>query len=157
MEFEDILRKVGEFGTYQKRLVYFYLIPTTTIFAFYCMNTFFMLSAPDAWCHVPALEGLSATVQQQFSRPPLEGVDDARDSCHYYERDYDQLIVDYNRLTINDSLSTFFSSLQNANSSKAQCSKWNFDKTNFDTTAVTEVKEFLDVLRTNCSMSLNRI
>lgn len=136
MEFDDILRSVGEFGRYQKRLVIFYLIPTTIIFSFYAMNTFFMLSAPDAWCSVPELAQLPAEQQQRLARPPLAGHGDGLkfDSCHYYDLNYTSLV---DKLRLNISLKADTKIGVSSNATLLKCDSWTYDKSNFDATAVT--------------------
>lgn len=106
MEFEDILKQVGDYGKYQQRLVYFFLIPSTIIFSLICMNTFFMLSEPDHWCTVQEISHLPPDQQKLFSRPYLidetstsgdlevstRGQSDKEellpDKCHMYDINY---------------------------------------------------------------------
>lgn len=134
MEFEDILKAVGEYGRYQKKLVYFYIIPTTTVFAIYCMNTFFMLSIPDAWCTVPELAHLSPALQQALSRPLLNGSLDLLDSCSHYSLNYSQVLHRYEHSWNQDNFSL---SAEEKKASTSSCSNgWTFDKSNFDETAV---------------------
>ena len=138
MDFEHILKSVGEFGPYQKKLVYFYLIPTSTIFAFYCMNTFFMLSAPDAWCAVPQLEHLDSKVQHLLSRPPSPEAAHKLDQCRIYDIDYGAALSKYMNATQWGTISpTNFSLDLGSNVTTRTCDRWIFDKTNYDTTAVT--------------------
>ncbi|KAI1305343.1 Organic cation transporter 1 [Halotydeus destructor] len=139
MDFESILKSVGEYGTYQKRLVFFYMVPTTTIFAFYCMNTFFMLSVPDAWCDVPAVRHLDVTLQHKLSRPPSLTSPGKLDSCSFYDIDYSAALAAVDNAT---DLEKFTLGLQNATT--RGCSSWVYDKANYDATAVTDLNLVCD-------------
>lgn len=92
MTFEKILKHVGEYDTYQKKIVWYYYIPVVSIFVFFCMSTFFMLSEPDAWCKVPELDPLSPEVQHKLSRPTIN---DKLDKCHVYDLDYAEVFKDF--------------------------------------------------------------
>src|SRR5260221_13786239 len=101
MEFEDILKQVGDYGPYQRRLLYGFLIPSSVIFAILCMNTFFMLSEPESSCYVPQLQNLSFQEQKFLSRAPLQKlttVDNSsaiKDSCSRYDIDYENEVGRY--------------------------------------------------------------
>lgn len=145
MDFEKILKSVGEYGPYQKKLVYYYLIPTTTIFAFYCMNTFFMLSEPDAWCTVPEIAQLDMKAQHLLSRPPSSESPTKMDQCRVYDIDYNQAALAYlNASDENGVASGNFSLNLPANTSTRTCTSWTFDKTNYDATAVTHLNLVCD-------------
>ena len=143
MEFEDILKQVGEYGRYQKRLVYFFLIPAGTIFALLCMNTFFMLSEPNHWCHIPAIQNLPKDHQKQFSKPKHTESENKNEFCSFYDIDYHSVLQEYDR-DLNQSLAAnFSSSFLSSNTSTKECNDWIFDKENWDATAVTEVSSFI--------------
>ncbi|XP_042903942.1 carcinine transporter [Parasteatoda tepidariorum] len=59
MDFEGILKEVGDFGKYQKSLLINFMIPTTFASAFYVLNVIFMVATPDHWCLVPELQSLN--------------------------------------------------------------------------------------------------
>ena len=52
-DFDDVLEVVGSEGKYQKLLLYVMLSPLTAIMPLFVMNTIFLVSVPDHWCHVP--------------------------------------------------------------------------------------------------------
>lgn len=155
MEFEDILKQVGEYGRYQKRLVYFFLIPTTTVFSILCMNTFFMLSEPDHWCYIPELRNLSDSDQQLLSRPllnpsSLDGHEVKSeqkilyDSCKYFDIDYEnevERLIGFTRAM--NSSKGFVVQADHSTATKS-CNRWTYDKTNYDSNAVTSLNLVCD-------------
>ena len=173
MEFEDILKQVGEYGRYQKRLVYFFLIPTTTIFSILCMNTFFMLSEPDHSCFVPQLVNVSFEHQQLLSSPrqqsqslttntSLDGQqqgdeksdkvlsttrDKIRyDSCHYFDIDYESEVSRFTDFISRFNASSGFVPTSDTSKSTPtkSCNRWRFDDTNYDSNAVTTLNLVCD-------------
>lgn len=149
MEFEDILKSVGDYGRYQRRLLFLFLIPTTIIFSIYCMNTFFMLSEPDHWCYVQELSNLPSNFQQKLSRPTISSTDsDKFDSCHYYDIDYENELKRFNLYLLsknkNNSTQEYILSNNVTSLPRKKCTKWIYDKTNYDYNAVTELNLVCD-------------
>ena len=138
-EFEDILKQVGDYGWFQRRLVYFFLIPITTIFSMLCMNTFFMLSEPDHWCTVPntRIQNLTPYEQHILTRKPIPGTDKF-EHCSYYETDYD---VQVDRL--DDFKRSFNTSVgfkpQVENSNFKECNSWTYDRSSYVSNAVIDL------------------
>ncbi|XP_077988630.1 organic cation transporter protein-like [Glandiceps talaboti] len=60
VEFDDILKHVGEFGTYQKR-AYHLLCLVGIIAAFHAFAQVFLVAETDHWCNVPELDGYEET------------------------------------------------------------------------------------------------
>ena len=57
MDFDDLLPHVGEFGRYQKLLVFLICLPACIPCGFHAFNQLFMSPTPPHWCSVPELEG----------------------------------------------------------------------------------------------------
>lgn len=134
MDFEDILVEVDDFGPFQKRLVYFFLIPSATLLPLFCMTTLFMVSSPDHFCRVSQLSNFSYEEQQKFISPIIEenGIK-KHDSCNMYDIDYDLVAKSANLSFIynNESLPL------------TKCNDgWVYDNTYYDETAVTAVRIF---------------
>jgi hypothetical protein len=63
-EFDDILDIVGSQGKYQKFLLYGFILPFSALMPFFTLNTIFLLSEPDHWCHVMGREDTSLSLEQ---------------------------------------------------------------------------------------------
>ncbi|XP_071515352.1 LOW QUALITY PROTEIN: carcinine transporter-like [Panulirus ornatus] len=75
MDFDDLLPHVGEFGRYQKLLIFFICLPACVPCGFHAFNQLFMSPTPPHWCRVPELEdaGLSVMEARNLSIPWEEG------------------------------------------------------------------------------------
>lgn len=51
MDFDKILMDVGEYGPYQKRLMWFIVLPCVLPCGFHAYNQLFMASTPVYWCN----------------------------------------------------------------------------------------------------------
>lgn len=136
MDFEDILKEVGEFGRYQKRLFYIFLVPIITVMPFMTISTIFQIAAPDHWCHVPQLTNLSFEEQHRLIRP-LDSLTNKLSSCLMYDIDYDEVLKSGNESTYYRNVSSL--------STKPCENGWLFDNIYYDETAVTKVS-----LRNTC-------
>jgi hypothetical protein len=58
MDLDDLLPHVGEFGRYQKLLVWLVCLPACIPCGFCAFNQLFMADVPDHWCYVPELMDL---------------------------------------------------------------------------------------------------
>lgn len=56
MEFDNVLSEIGEFGTYQKLVIYLVLLPAVLPCGFHAYAQLFMAADPDHWCKIPELE-----------------------------------------------------------------------------------------------------
>lgn len=127
MDFEDILLDVGDSGRYQKSLILLYLLPTATLLPWFSMNVLFMVSVPDHWCKVPEVVSSNLTIEQQrlLISPP------SNPKCHMYQINYTDYLA-LGNYTIPSNTTTI------------PCdSGWEFDKTNYESTAATQVCTFL--------------
>jgi hypothetical protein len=55
MDLDDLLPQVGEFGRYQKLLMWFVCLPACIPCGFCAFNQLFMADVPDHWCYVREL------------------------------------------------------------------------------------------------------
>lgn len=55
MDLDDLLPQVGEFGRYQKLLVWLVCLPACIPCGFCAFNQLFMAGVPIHWCYVPEL------------------------------------------------------------------------------------------------------
>lgn len=62
---DDLLPVLGEFGRYQKLLVWFICLPACIPCGFCAFNQLFMADTPDDyWCKVPQLDEFNLTTEQ---------------------------------------------------------------------------------------------
>lgn len=52
MDLDDILPEIGEFGTYQKSILWFVLLPAVFPCGFHAYNQLFMAGVPEHRCKV---------------------------------------------------------------------------------------------------------
>ncbi len=139
MHFEDILAEVGDYGYYQKRIVYLFLIPSATLLPLFCMTTIFMVSSPDHWCKVSQLSNYTYEQQKQLSSPLIEKNGFiTHDSCHMYDIDYDY-VAKVGNITIYKNDNNINGSLR----IKSCNNGWIYDNFYYDETAVTAVRFLL--------------
>ncbi|KAK5642295.1 hypothetical protein RI129_008462 [Pyrocoelia pectoralis] len=72
MDLDELLTEIGEFGKYQKLVLWFILLPCVFPCGFHAYNQLFMAAKPDHWCRVPELDGLSYDVAKNLSIPMEE-------------------------------------------------------------------------------------
>ncbi|CAB3250102.1 unnamed protein product [Arctia plantaginis] len=65
IDLDELLPKIGEFGLYQKLLLWLVCLPACLPCGFCAFNQLFMTDVPDHWCKVPDLELLNLTQQQR--------------------------------------------------------------------------------------------
>lgn len=120
MEFEDILVKVGDYGKYQKKLLFLFLFPAAALLPWFSMNIMFLVSVPDHWCRVPELEPYNLTIaeQQELIRPPFSDP-----KCTTYDVNYTEILSSENWTIPEDA------------NIKPCTHGWVYDTTNYDSTA----------------------
>ena len=71
--FDELLPYVGDFGRYQKLLIWLVCLPACIPCGFHAFNQLFMADVPEHWCRVPALEvsrsGLTDEIRKKLSIP----------------------------------------------------------------------------------------
>lgn len=69
-DLDELLPHIGEFGKYQKLLLWFICLPACIPCGFCAFNQLFMTSLPeDYWCTVGALKNFSMEKQKELSIP----------------------------------------------------------------------------------------
>ena len=53
MDFDEVLPALGEYGTYQRLVLWFLLLPGTMPCGFHAYNQLFMAQTPEHWCSPP--------------------------------------------------------------------------------------------------------
>lgn len=69
IDLDDVLLKIGEFGLYQKCLLWFVCLPACLPCGFCAFNQLFMTDTPDHWCQVPELQNMSQISRKMLSIP----------------------------------------------------------------------------------------
>lgn len=65
MDLDDLLPAIGEFGRYQKLLLWLICLPACIPCGFCAFNQLFMTDTPDDyWCTVPELKEFNLTIDQ---------------------------------------------------------------------------------------------
>ncbi|XP_073941904.1 carcinine transporter isoform X1 [Choristoneura fumiferana] len=69
IDLDDLLPKIGEFGLYQKLLLWLVCLPACLPCGFCAFNQLFMTDVPDYWCKVPELQNMSVNNRRILSIP----------------------------------------------------------------------------------------
>lgn len=70
MDLDNLLPDIGDFGRYQKLLLWLICLPACIPCGFCAFNQLFMTDAPDDyWCFVPELQNLSMIERKNLSIP----------------------------------------------------------------------------------------
>ncbi|XP_041366841.1 organic cation transporter protein-like [Gigantopelta aegis] len=90
MKFDDILRHIGEFGPYQRRICLFVLIPLVTL-GIDSMSVIFALATPEYRCSIPNLPNDTFRSQEQWHNNLVNmsmPIEDGKPSmCHKFTND----------------------------------------------------------------------
>lgn len=74
-DLDDLLPSIGEFGKYQKLLVFGICLPACIPCGFCAFNQLFMSDTPeDYWCKVPELLNISSVEQRKYLALPPDMV-----------------------------------------------------------------------------------
>lgn len=128
MEFEHILDRVGDFGRYQRDLMWIFLYPASVLLPWFSMNILFLVSVPDHWCRVPELDAFNLTLEEQkrLIRPPTDP------KCTMYDINYTEFLSNSDNWTVPDWTVT-----------KTCSYGYEYDRTYYDSTAATKVRTIL--------------
>ncbi|XP_022920051.2 beta-alanine transporter [Onthophagus taurus] len=98
MDLDDILPEIGEYGRYQKSILWLVLLPGVFPCGFHAYNQLFMAATPEHWCKVPELKQIQSEESRNLS-VPLELVNGVLkySECKMYDRNYTDI-----SLTIQD-------------------------------------------------------
>ncbi|XP_046482453.1 carcinine transporter isoform X1 [Neodiprion pinetum] len=87
-DLDDLLPIVGEFGRYQRLLLWFVCLPACLPCGFCAFNQLFMSETPPHWCKVPGLEGLDPP-QRRHLGIPSQGDNESYSRCTRYNIDWE--------------------------------------------------------------------
>ncbi|XP_076371526.1 carcinine transporter-like isoform X1 [Tachypleus tridentatus] len=131
-QFEDILTDVGEYGIFQKRLLYWFMFPISIPISWVAMNQVFILSVPDHWCHIPELTTTNLSVWHQLRLVEQQYGQKRTSRCEMYNFNYSSVLLE---MIENPNLNITSS----ANLSTQPCQNgWVYDQTLYDSTASTK-------------------
>ncbi|KAJ8912957.1 hypothetical protein NQ315_000012 [Exocentrus adspersus] len=90
MDLDEILISIGEFGTYQKFVIWFVLLPAVLPCGFHAYNQLFMAVVPDHWCSIPELNGMDVYAARNLSIPLEKSLDGQLrfSNCYMYDFNY---------------------------------------------------------------------
>ncbi|XP_028130359.2 carcinine transporter isoform X1 [Diabrotica virgifera virgifera] len=91
MDMDDLLPQVGEFGTYQKLMLWLVCLPACFPCGFGAFNQLFMADVPDHWCKVPGLLEFTEEEQRNISIPFNNN---SFSKCERYAVNWTQLLED---------------------------------------------------------------
>lgn len=66
---DDLLPQVGEFGKYQKLMLWCICLPACIPCGFCAFNQLFMAGVPDHWCYIPQLANLTTEQRRRIGVP----------------------------------------------------------------------------------------
>lgn len=122
MDLDDILPQVGEFGKYQKLMLWLVCLPACFPCGFCAFNQLFMTDIPEHWCYVPELQNLTVEDRKNLSIPKYN---DTFAKCYRYA-------VNFTALSNND--------IEEFNSSKWPTEKctdgWEYDMSKISSSIV---------------------
>ncbi|XP_066144078.1 carcinine transporter [Euwallacea fornicatus] len=85
MDLDDVLPQIGEFGKYQKQMLWLICLPACFPCGFCAFNQLFMTDTPEHWCLVPQLANLTTDHRKNLSIPRINGT---FSSCLRYSVNY---------------------------------------------------------------------
>ncbi|CAH1998605.1 unnamed protein product [Acanthoscelides obtectus] len=91
MDLDEVLPCVGEYGKYQKLVLWFILLPGVFPCGFHAYNQLFMAATPDHWCHVPELGHMEKESARNLSIPLQTTLDGQLrfSKCNMYNISYE--------------------------------------------------------------------
>ncbi|XP_053661751.1 carcinine transporter [Anopheles marshallii] len=93
-DLDELLPVIGEFGRYQKLLLWLICLPACIPCGFCAFNQLFMTDVPEEyWCRVPELENFTAEERKMYSIPmvELDGVE-SYSKCSRYAVDWKEIL-----------------------------------------------------------------
>lgn len=89
MDLDDILPQIGEFGKYQKLMLWLICLPACFPCGFCAFNQLFMTGVPDHWCLTPELLNLTVEQRKMLSIPLING---SFVKCQRYSVNYTEIL-----------------------------------------------------------------
>ncbi|XP_076631509.1 carcinine transporter [Colletes latitarsis] len=87
-DLDDLLPIVGEFGRYQKQLLWLVCLPACLPCGFCAFNQLFMADTPPHWCKVPGLENLDVSRRRKLAIPISQEDNETYSQCTRYDIDW---------------------------------------------------------------------
>ncbi|XP_024882021.1 carcinine transporter isoform X1 [Temnothorax curvispinosus] len=98
-DLDDLLPIVGEFGRYQKQLLWLVCLPACLPCGFCAFNQLFMADTPSHWCKVPGLENMDVARRRRLAIPAsqVQSMDDNEtySQCTRYDIDWTTTMENY--------------------------------------------------------------
>ena len=139
MEYDEVLRNVGEFGCYQKKSV---LLLCVIVFpmAFQSLGYIFWGARPEHSCRVDKprhLANVSDDLWRNFTTPQQPNANGlwVYAECEQYDINLTSVVDDQDVLSLISSRQA----LDDSDARTLPCSAWEYDTSQFDSTIVTEV------------------
>ncbi|XP_018329394.1 carcinine transporter isoform X2 [Agrilus planipennis] len=98
LDLDDILPQVGEFGKYQKLMLWFVCLPACFPCGFCAFNQLFMTDVPEHWCTIPSLANTTIELRKKLAIP---FDNETFSKCERYAVNWTK-IVEENDLNYND-------------------------------------------------------
>ncbi|KAG5679520.1 hypothetical protein PVAND_009083 [Polypedilum vanderplanki] len=147
MDFDSLLNDVGSFGSYQKFVICFVLLPATLPCAFHAYSQIFIAAKPEHYCKIPEFE---SPAMKDYRRDILKNLSipyEIRDGieryaeCKMYNRNYSELaqwlVENLNETLINQKYS--FDEVNLKNLEIINCKDgWVYDKSLYPATVISE-------------------
>ncbi|XP_076064252.1 organic cation transporter 1-like [Oratosquilla oratoria] len=127
-EFEDILKKSGGYGRYQKRILFQIMVPAIFYSSLQANLIVFQTVVPPYWCDVPGRDKTDYTMEQwkNLTLPESKVTPGSLSKCYQYNV-------------------TFVNSTLVVNHQKLRCQlRWDHDETSFKETVATKLNLFCD-------------
>ncbi|XP_026469620.1 carcinine transporter [Ctenocephalides felis] len=126
LDLDELLPQIGEFGKYQKLLLFLICLPACVPCGFCAFNQLFMAATPQHWCYVPELMNLDQELRRKLIAP-IDNAHGSLSKCKRYDVNYTEILT-----------SKEFSDI-NPNSSwpVINCDKgWEYDTTQVESSVV---------------------
>ncbi|CAG9566810.1 unnamed protein product [Danaus chrysippus] len=105
IDLDDVLPKIGEFGIYQKFLLWFVCLPACLPCGFCAFNQLFMTDTPDHWCRVPELSNMTVENRKMLSIPRKVDGDNNTvfENCVRYSVNWKSILSNGGTIKVNES------------------------------------------------------
>lgn len=129
---DDLLPQVGEFGRYQKLMLWLVCLPACFPCGFCAFNQLFMANVPEHWCYVSELSNMSQIDRLNLAIPKNN---QTYSSCERYKINWTEVMQEYDGELDNVEI--------NETWSREQCfDGWEYNKTEVLSSIVIDVIYF---------------
>jgi hypothetical protein len=137
LDFDVVLKRVGERGRYQMLIYYLLCIPATLPAAWLAFIQVFVSASPEHWCLVPEAGNLTIGHRKNVTVPRETRQGQViYEKCSMYDVNYTEFVR-----------SGMWPSDANPSWPKKPCSNgWEFDKSEYDRTLVTDVSTIYHII-----------